>query len=270
MTPQNIRARIESLLRLAEDPGATDQERALALDRVAELTQKYAIDASKLDPHSGQYQREDVVTHAFRFPTSYGLNSARGHGINQIIAAMGADGYIRNVRRGKGTEEEMVVFATESTMEVLKVLIPSLTLQENNACRKYIERVQQEPGIASLRKIVSLMRQDGKDPKEFKKHLDSEMRFRRRGFVLAFYVEAAERIRLKRKDAVQAAGRGYEVVLVDAAARIAQQMADISGLSRSRPRGSISADGWDRGTEAGRQAMVGQTEVHGGRKALGG
>lgn len=270
-TPERIREQIESLLRLAEDPGSSQEERALALDRVTTLMEKYQVDASKVDPHSDRYTREDVITDVFRYPTSYGLNSTRGHGLFDVLKAMGADGYVRMVPRGKkGKEEELVAYAAESTMDVLKVLLPSLMLQEANASAGYIDKVRQEPGLDSLQRVISKIRKNGGDPKLFTGQLNSELRRRRKSFCLAFYTEAAERIRLKRKDAVQEAGRGYALVLVDTADRIAQLLAEIDGLRNQKAGGMWSDHGWQHGTTAGQQAMVGQTELYGGRLALEG
>jgi hypothetical protein len=267
-TPERIREQIESLLRLAEDPVSTQEERSLALDRVTTLMEKYQVDASQLDPHSGQYTREAVITHVFTYPTSYGLNSTRGHGLFDVLKAMGGDGYVRSKRRGKGREEELVAYAAESTMNVLKVLIPSLTLQEANACAQYMKQVNQERRISSLRQAAADIRKSGGDAKDFTRYITSELRLRRKSFCLAFYSEAAERIRAKRKDAVQEAGRGYQLVLVDTAERIARELSAITGLRNQKARGLWSDHGWRHGSAAGAQAMVGQTELHGGRPAL--
>jgi hypothetical protein len=267
-SPERIREQIESLLRLAEDPGTSQDERDLAMDRVYRLANKHRVDATKLNPHNGQYQREDIVIHTFTYPTSYGLNTTRGYGVIEVLEAMGGRGYARRIPYGKkGEQEELVAYATESTMEILKVLLPSLMLQEVNANIKYIAETRQDPSITHIQRLITAMKNDGADPKDFVRHLNSEIRARRRSFCLAFYVEAAERIRLKRADAVQEAGRGYQVVLVDTAARIARMFEDLK-LRSARSGGQWSTDGWDHGTVAGRQAMVGQTEVPGGRLEL--
>jgi hypothetical protein len=265
---ERIQEKIKSLLRLAEDPGTTQEERDVAMERVYRLADKHRVDTAKLDPHSGQYQREDIVIHTFTYPTSYGLNTTRGYGVIEVLNAIGGRGYVRSIPHGKGEQEELVAYATESAMEILKVLLPSLMLQEVNAGIKYIAETRQEPSIAHIQRLITAMKNDGNDPKDFVRHLNSEIRTRRRSFCLAFYSEAAERIRLKRADAVQEAGRGYEVVLVDTAARIAQMFEELDGLRNARTGGQWSTHGWEHGSAAGRRAMVGQTEVHGGRLAL--
>jgi hypothetical protein len=263
-----LRAKLESLLRLAEDPQATPEERDLAMQRVLQIAEKYQVDASNLDPRSGQYKREEIVTHVFQIPSTYGLTSTRGHGLYDVLRAMGGNGYAR-VPAGQKRGEELVAYAPESTMNVLKVLLPSLLLQEANASAAYIKYLKEtHSGLKSLQKVISQMRAQKADPRDFTRHYNSEIRYRRKSFCLAFFVEAAEKIRVTRKDAVQQAGKGYALVLVDVADRIAAMLAEISGLREQEARGRWSQEGWESGTAAGRQAMVGQTEVHGGRPAL--
>lgn len=264
-----IRIKIEALLRLAEDPGTTEDERTLAMDRVYRLAEKHAIDTAKLDPHSGQFNQAAIVVDRFTYPTSHGLNTTRGFGVTCVLNAMGSRGFVQTIPHGKGTQEQMVVFATEATMDVLKVLLPSLYLQEANGLTKYIEWVKQEPAIARVLTVIGDLRKQKADPRVFVNHLNKELRLRRRSFCMAFYTEAAEAIRLKRADAVQEAGRGYELVLVDIAARIDRAMEGLN-LRETSSGGMWSIHGWEHGTEAGRRAMVGQTELGGGRPALEG
>lgn len=268
---ERIREKILSLLRLAEDPGATKEERDLALQRVLTLAEKHQIDASQMDPRSGQYTREAIVTHHFQIPSAYGLSSVRGHGIYDVLKAMGGDGYTCKTGGSRSKTEELVAYAPESSMSVLKVLLPSLLLQERTASNAYISYLKtSHPAFRELRTAITDIRAAGKDPKRYTAQLNSEIRYRRKSFCLAFFVEAAEKIRRTRKDAVQQAGRGYALVLVDTADRIKVMLDEVEGLRETRTRGRWSEDGWNSGTAAGQQAMVGQTEVHGGRLALEG
>lgn len=267
-----IRTKIESLLRLAEDPGATADERANAMDRVAALMAKYQIDASRLDPHSGQYMQEEIVMHTFDIPSSYGLSDIRHHGLYQVVQAMGADGYAIKKWAGRRYRREgLRVHATESTLHTLRILIPSLILQETAASAAYIARTKQEDsGLIALRKTITAVRDAGGDAKACRKEFDAIIRSRRKGFCGAFYVEAAHLIKERRKDAVQEAGRGYDLVVVDTADRIRQSLADLDLSTRKIRRDTrFSVHGWENGTRAGRQALVGQTELHGGRLELG-
>lgn len=269
-TRDDPRNKIERLLRLAEDPGTTQEERDLAMQRALALAEKHQIDAAEIDPHSGRYKRGDIVTHVFPIPTTYGLNSTRTHGVYDVLRAMGGDGYSRQTT-GRGKAEELVAYAPEAAMDVLKALLPSLILQEAHASAAYIKYLKaNHPGLKAMQAVISDMRAQKADPRDFVNHLNSEIRYRRKSFCLAFFVEAAEKIRKTRKDAVQQAGRGYAMVLVDAADRIAAMLAEVDGLREARPGGKWDKDGWDSGTAAGRQALVGQTEVNGGRLALEG
>lgn len=261
--------KIESLLRMAEDPGATEGERNLALSRAAEIAAKYQIDASKLDPHSGQYVQEDIATHTFEVPTGYGLNALRNRGLFQVVAAMGARGYAQDVRKGV---EEMVVYAAESTMDVLKVLIPSLIIQEASASAAYIRKLRKDdPWVRQIQDDISQLLAHDWSAKGHIKVLNAEIRRRRKSFCLAFFVEAAKRVEAKRADAVQGAGDKYSIVLVDTKDRIDQAMADLNLRPVHRRKTKWSADAWTKGSTAGAAAMVGQTEVNiSGRIALGG
>lgn len=264
--------RIESLLRLAEDPNATQEERDNAMEKAATIAAKYQIDASQLDPNSGRYTQEEIVTHIFEVPTLHGLNQLRGRGLYQVVEAMGARSFRRPVHIKK-QEDEVVVYATESTMDVLKVLIPSLLIQEANANAKYMKKTQKDDAwflrvrthIAEARKF-SLYQQE----REGTKALNAEIRRRRRSFCLAFFVEAAKTVREKRSDAVQSAGGGYALVVVDTQDRLDLAMADLGLRTIKARKTKWSADAWAKGSDAGAASMVGQTEVHGGRTALTG
>lgn len=266
MTPDaRIKEKLEALLRLAEDPSATKEERDLALERVLKIAEKYQVNAAHIDPHSGQYTREEITIHTFTVPTTYGIGPTRCTGIYRIVMAMGGDGYAQN------RSSELVAYAPASAMNVLTVLIPSLLLQEINASTAYIDYLKtSHPGIRGLQEAARALRAAKADPREAQNRLNAEIRQRRKAFCLAFYVEAAEKIAVTRKDAVQEAGRGYEVVLVDTAARIEALISEVDGLRKQDARGQWYADGWEAGTTAGRQALIGQTEVHGGRLALEG
>jgi hypothetical protein len=277
MTPDaTIRNRIKSLLRLAEDPNATQGERDSAIDRVAALTEKYKIDASRLDPHSGQWVREEIEIHTFHLPSTYGISNDRHHGVYQAVEAMGASAYLikQGHRRRNGGQryvmEGITVHATASTMQVLKVLIPSLVLQETSASTAFIAGLKKtDQNLLALQDVIRMLREAGADPKKYVNDLNRRIRLHRKSFCFAFFVEAAKRITAKRADAVREADDRYALVVVDTADRIAQSMAD-EELTNSRHRGRYSAAGWDGGTEAGQQAMVGQTEVHGGRLEIEG
>jgi hypothetical protein len=278
MPADSIRTRIEALLRLAEDPGATQSERDSALDRVAALTEKYKIDASRLDPHSGRWIREEIVVHTFDVPTAYGLSDTRHRGLYRVVEAMGADSYIvkNGYLRRNGTQRYvssgLTVHAPESTMHVLKVLVPSLFLQEASASAAFIQNLKDtDPGLIAIQEVIRRMRAAKADPRDFEKTLYNTVSRHRKSFSLAFFTEAAERVKEKRSDAVQEAGQGYALVVVDTADRIQQSMADL-GLSDRKVRSDdlYSAAGWGSGTEAGRRALVGQTEVYGGRIAIEG
>lgn len=267
----NIQNKIESLLRLAEDPEATPDEQQLAMERVHTLIAKYQVDASRLNPHSGQYVQEDIVAHTFEIPEIYSLGDLRHHGLYQVVQAMGADGYAhKNWNGRKYRREGFTVHATESTMQALTVLIPSLILQEVTANSAYIRTMRaKDQRLTSLQDAIKEAKAVGANPKKYQNKLLSEIRKHRKGFCLAFFVEAAASIKERRSDAVQRAGRGYDLVLVDTADRIARSLAELElSTSKLRKDSRFSAHGWENGTRAGREAMVGQTELHGGRKEL--
>lgn len=278
MSNDSIRTRVEALLRLAEDPNAAQNERDIALDRIATITEKYKIDASRLDPHSGQWVQEDIVTHTFDVPTAYGLSDTRHRGLYLVVEAMGADSYIikNGHLRKNGTQRYvssgLVVHAPESTMHVLKMLLPSLLLQEASASAAFLEAYKKsDRGMRALTEVIRNLRASGQNPKSFESQLSKLVSVHRKSFSLAFYAEAAKRIQEKRSDAVQGAGEGYALVVVDTATRIQRSMEDLDLVSRKpRKDAGYSAEGWDHGTAAGQRAMVGQTEVHGGRRAIEG
>ncbi|MDB4897218.1 MAG: hypothetical protein JWN15_3480 [Firmicutes bacterium] len=263
-------AKIESLLRLAENPGATQEERDNAMEKAAAIAAKYQIDASKLDPNSGQYTQEEIVTHVFEVPTLYGLNFTRSQGLYLVMEAMGARAYLQHVHT-KTQNRQVVIYATESTMEVLKVLVPSLVLQEANTNAAYLRKLKQDdPWFRETQSAIMEFRDFGDTAKKYTKLLNAAIRTHRKSFCLAFFVEAAKTVREKRADAVQSAGGGYALVVVDTAARLDQAMADIDLKNHKVRKAKWSAGAWDKGSAAGAASMVGQTEVHGGRTALTG
>jgi hypothetical protein len=268
-----IREKIEALLRLAEDPNASQAERDLALERVTRLATKHQIDASALDPHSGRYTREEIVQHVFTYPTAYALHQTRRHGVYQVIRAMGADAYGRHKRDGFA-EEAHVVYAAASVMDVLRILIPSLIVQEMNASAAYIAEFKQSGWYRTVQQgIASLTRQRGRAAaRDLVNRRNTEVRRRRTAFAMAFFVEAAKVIRDRRADAVREAGERYAVVLVDVRDRIRRMLEENEDLisPRNTTAGRYHPHAWARGSEAGARALVGQTEIHGVRPQLGG
>jgi hypothetical protein len=278
MITDKQRERLEALLRLAEDPGTSQQERDLALERFTTLATRLQIDANAVNPHSGRYRQEDIVSHTFQVPASYGLGQTRYHGLYAVVMAMGANCYVNKEQMVRGRKKRRIVaeavgltvYAQESTMQALQVLIPSLVLQEANTSAAYIEQAKTEDSyLAALRDALHHTRRFQGNPKPIQNDLDRAIRLRRKSFCLAFFVEAAECVKTKRADAVQEAGRGYELALLDVKDRIRQSMDGLDLTTRKeRKDARYSADGWENGTAAGKQAMVGQTELGGGRSAL--
>jgi hypothetical protein len=155
-------------------------------------------------------------------------------------------------------------------MQVLRVLIPSLVLQETSASTAFIARLKKtDDALVALQDLIKLLRSNNADPKKYVNDLNRRIKLHRKSFCFAFFVEAAKRIRDKRADAVQQADDRYALVVTDIKKRLAESMA-AEELTVSSRQGRYSAIGWDGGTEAGQQAMVGQTELHGGRLAIEG
>jgi hypothetical protein len=266
--------RVESLLRLAEDPGISAEERANAMAKVAAIVTKYQIDTARLNPHSGQYTQEEIVTHTFTVPSSYGVGLYRNRGIYLVVGALGGKAY---TCRAPGTKSghALTVYAAESTMNVLQALLPSLIVQEMNALSAYIRRLKEEdPWFITASATLATLRSGGerweRDLKSNTKVWNAEIRQRRTAFCMGFFVEAAKQVKEKRQDAVQGAGEKYAVVLVDTADRIAQAMADLNTRTIRQRKARWNLQAWGDGSVAGQAAMVGQTEMHGGRIALEG
>lgn len=275
MTEQHtdkIQTKIEALLRMANDPAATEDERNLALDRVTAMVDKYQIDAARLDPDSGQYTREEIVSYGFRLPAALSLAQLRGSGLYQVVQALGAQGYAQYKSRG-WERDTFVVYAAESTMEILKVLLPSLLLQEMNASAAYVKAAKAPGGqLAALVKGAADTRRagDARALKAYTSALNKRVRLIRAGFCHSFFAAAAQRVRTTRADAVQAAGDRYSMVLVDTKSRINAAMDGLNVKSRSRGF-RYDSDAWGAGAVAGAGALVGQTEFGGrGRLALNG
>lgn len=275
---EKIRIKLEALMRLAEDPNATEHERELAQQRVSEFITKFQIDAAQIDPHSGRYQKEEIVSWSFTLPTKHQMYKNRSHGLYQVIRAFGADAYA--VRkddytvpgRGKGRafrvrgagEESLTIFATESTMETLKFLLPSLLMQEMAANEAYI-RTFKATDPTYLENLAAQKR-NAWWANQGKNDNLALIRRHRISFAAGWYASASRRMRATRDDVVQNAGDQYALVLVDTEARIKEMMGE-GHYGRSRSS-NYNGTAWGHGSEAGKRADVGNTRFEGGRKAL--
>lgn len=260
-----IQGKIEAIMRLAEDPGASQAERDLALSRVSALIEKHAIDAADLNPHSGQFVQEEIVKERFVTSDMRQLHAYRVRGFHRVVLAFGAGSY-RSPKRTRDGVEELVVFAPVSVMESLRVLLPMLQMQEMAATEAYIKHVKKTDGaIKALLEYISEARRSGWDHKRATNALNREIRHRRQSFCLAWYTEVARKLEATRQEVIGQEGSKYLPVLVDTKTRIAQAMAAL-GLKDCRDV-TVNRHGWAAGTEAGRWADIGQQRV-GSRLAL--
>lgn len=255
--------RVRSLLRKAEDPSVTDAESQAFTAKAAELMTRHAIAEAEARAQRGE-DAEAVSRLDFPVSGSGGHGKARVKALAKIAAAFGCQSAVRG-NTSANTERTLIVVGTESALDSLRVLLPSITLQMEASAR-FTARNH----IADLRELRNLDRSA----------LATERSRFYRSFIRAYGHAVAERIREFRarlqEESETGGGSGpgssdgepigAELVLRTDVDRVKEDFQKrFPDLKQPRPERTHHKAGYRAGYLRGRSAQLGmETAVGGG------
>lgn len=125
--------RVRGLLRMAEDPAVTDAESQAFTAKAAELMTRHAIAEAE-----ARAERGDGVEQVSRL--DFAVSGTGGHGkarVKALAAIAGAYGCRSAVRGNTATNSErtLIILGTDTALESLRILLPSVTLQMESSAR---------------------------------------------------------------------------------------------------------------------------------------
>lgn len=136
--------RIRQLLALAEHPGTPSEEKEAAFARAGVLMQKYEIEEEEVRRSSG-HGAEAIIVERFAVSGRGGHGRERTWALGAVAKGMGcATAYTANDTSNRVRWIQIV--GPRSTIENLKILLPSVLLQMENAAAKGTrDRVRELP-----------------------------------------------------------------------------------------------------------------------------
>lgn len=250
-----IYGRVRALLAKAEHPATPRPEAEASHAKAAELMLRYALDEATLRAEQGQAP-EPVVYWEHVAAGGDGHARARSTAIGIVIQSYGG----RYARRGDGTyraDITLLIVTTKAAREALRLLVPSLLLQMDQAGARETERYM-----------------DAVPANAFNRRSDRTRWANNyfRAFLVGYADAVARRITLARaqlrEEAARSASASRALVLVGDDDRVAaefQARFPILGKARSQ---RLRADGYAAGQAAGRGADIGSGHLSGSRAAL--
>ncbi|WP_394347332.1 DUF2786 domain-containing protein [Streptomonospora litoralis] len=265
--------RVRGLLRMAEDPAVTDAESQAFTAKAAELMTRHAIAEAEARAERGE-SPESVTRLDFPVSGVGGHGKARVKALAGIAAAYGCQSAVRG-NTSANTERTLIIVGTATSLEALRVLLPSITMQMEASAR-----FTARDHIANLRELRNYDRST----------LATERSRFYRSFVRAYGYAVAERIKEFRArireepeddsaagssgaaDGEEAASsRGAEVVLRTDVDRVREDFQHrFPQLKPTRPERTHSKAGYRAGYVRGRRAElgIGTSVGQGGNSAL--
>jgi len=229
----------EQFRRVGED-GSADA----ALARAAAIMARHSIDLATIDAERralGQASQEQIGRLILDpFTGIYAKMFVQLY--TEIAAAVGT---VTAISVDLGKLQQVWLVGTEADAEQVKMLGVSLLLQAQDAMARWAKTANMS-GLTAMEKFKN-----------------------RRQFLLSFAIAAADRIRGTLNQAVDEAGDGTAIVLIDRKTRVDNFVKEtykiVSKQTNWQP-GTVDAA--IAGTVAGRNTNIGQTAVNGGRRAI--
>lgn len=254
----DLEQKIRSLMKLADNSGATEDERAQATRTIAKLIIKYQIDLSILrEEANGATGPVEIGTFTISLSNRYGLGGVRASAMSRMIQPLGGKLiWWHNSSEPTGLPTICRIWMPEDIEDFAKTLIASLTLQVETSMK-----------VASARYRREL--QDNCVPRN--EQASMLARFRK-GYLLSWGDTVGYRIRQGRQDARQEAQRetGKEIALLDTSA-LSQAALDAwneeqgTKTCTARPV-LVSETGKTAGRKDGMRAQLGINEVGGTKR----
>ncbi|MCP2337500.1 DUF2786 domain-containing protein [Actinomadura rupiterrae] len=245
--------KVKQLLALAEHPDTSDAEREAAFARVGLLMLKYEIADADLDTGTGEVS-ERIVLYEHAVSGRGGHGKERAWALGDVAEGMGCEVAFRGNDVGNRIRWVLIV-GPEPTIDNLKILLPSVLLQmENAAGRSARERVRALPSWLS--------------PAE----KTAESARARRSFMRGFGVGIKDRLQAARAEyADELSGdaatgdtlaKSRELVLVNREQLVhAEFQRRFPKLGKARGRRRLDEHAYRRGRAAGRSADLGDSQL---------
>ncbi|GAB3453831.1 DUF2786 domain-containing protein [Streptomonospora sediminis] len=125
--------RVRGLLRMAEDPAVTDAESQAFTAKAAELMTRHAIAEAEARAERGE-SPESVTRLDFPVSGVGGHGKARVKALAGIAAAYGCQSAVRG-NTSSNTERTLIIVGTVTSLDALRVLLPSITMQMEASAR---------------------------------------------------------------------------------------------------------------------------------------
>lgn len=233
--------KIEGLRRKAEDGATTEAERETLQSKIAELTEKYMLDAAMLDAAAkaagGRNIGEQIVRKSMEFKGVY----AKAY-VQAAFSQLSALGNLKGVyRQKKQSLIEFDIVGFETDVEQAILLLTSLQLQAATEVGRWANR---QP--------------------YWDRYTPSEKYNERRGFIVGFGNGSATRIKRARQlvvDEQETKTPGTELMLVDRGKLVDQRYAELYPSLRAGRSMKMGSNGYGAGRVAGQQANTGDTQV---------
>jgi hypothetical protein len=234
--------KIELIAQLLAKAESTTPEEAEALTQHAErLMVKYAIDQAVIDARrakAGQAS-EKIIQVIIPFSGAYRLEFVQlGAAVVQSLGSLRA---LMSTYKNKSANLYIIGF--ESDVQQAEALIRSLQVQAMVANRAWWKEHKGE----------------------FSHYTPYDQEAARRSFVGGFGIGAAARIRDSRQQAVQEAGSGTELVLIDRDAKVQEHFEGLSTRPNRARGGKGSSMAQGHGYRAGQNANTGERAMTQGR-----
>lgn len=231
-------AQVRALLNLAEHPGTPENERLAASEKAAELMEKYAID--ELMAREDHGTQDKIVMREYVRTGIYW--QAEKENVCRLAEVLGMTSlYLQPDGWGK-QQVRVRVWGFEADFVNFETLLSSMTLQLAEAWKLY------RKGFTPIQEIAW---REGTDMFRFKT---------RRSYMVGYGVGFCNRVRAGRNQAVSTSGTGAELVLVDRATRIRQQM-EAENPDVKKARGMELNGAFNHGRAAGARARTGESAL---------
>ncbi|MEE1805372.1 DUF2786 domain-containing protein [Streptomyces sp. BE133] len=230
--PEALLGKVRALLRKAENPGATEEEARVYLDKAYELMAKYGIEQAMLDDVTEPERPVDRIVDLYPPYVKEG---------RRLLARIGYEMRCRSVYPGgKDNRHRVHLFGFETDLQATEVLFASLRLQM----------------LEGADRADHLHRPEGEDARAYK-----------RSWMLGFIREVTARIGAAQRTASAAAEEGSEadgtssrsvaLVLADRTTVVeARLAAQYPKLNKTRPT-KFKGTGYWQGVADGRDADIG-------------
>jgi len=137
---EKAKERIQLLIRLGNDPGATDGERQNALARAAEMMLRYNLDEATVRREAGDTDNDldKIVWWTTRIDTKGGHGQARAHAVMTLLQGFGAEVFWTWDKNGRYLDHviEVHAAAAASIRDITKVWMPAALAEMEKGANK--------------------------------------------------------------------------------------------------------------------------------------